>query len=687
MTHFSFSIMKHFSAVLTMVGWALVSTASGQFDETKVVSPDGKVAASIQADHGQLECSVDVSYRPILRPSLLGLSIAGEKPLGIHAQILGTESRDIDESWLPVTGKVRVIHNRAKEITVHLQDTGDETPRAFDLVVRAYNDGVAWRYVLPKAAGKEEVTINGELTQFGFPEDEECWYADHQHFNTSQESPYASGKVSTIPEKALIGMPLLLKFTPHLYAALTEADVTHWAGMRFMRGGKQVVIRAEGHVLRSGEEKGQFASTVVERRELPGVQVALAQEDQSAPLVKVTLPAQSPWRVVMIGRTPGDLIQSNLIENLNPPSEIADTSWIKPGIAAWDWWSGRSEMRTDSIKKFIQLAADMGWPYMLIDAGWYYHEDQADGDLLRVSDGLDMDEVRRFAKEKGVRLWLWMSWRDVMRNDAYKRAFPLFEQWGIAGVKIDYMNREDQWMVDWYHQVFRETAAHHLMLDLHGAYKPTGARRTWPNFITQEGVLGNEYNRSTREDTARHNVTIPYTRGLLGPMDYTPGGFVNQTPAQFSPTEHGTTVPNTRGQELAKFVVFESPLMMACDYPDNYRDQPGADFLKVVKTSWDEVRWLSGEVGESVVLARRSGAEWFVGGMTNESARSVEVRLAAFLEEGKRYRLTVWKDAPGADKDATKLVKEEREVGAGDVETVAMAPAGGFVMRVVAVGE
>lgn len=290
-----------------------------------------------------------------------------------------------------------------------------------------------------------------------------------------------------------------------------------------------------------------------------------------------------------------------------------------------------------------------------------------------------MPELLRFAKERNVRLWLWMSWRDVLRNDAYKKAFPMFRDWGIAGVKIDYMDREDQEMVDFYHTMFQATAENHLMLDLHGAYKPTGARRTWPNFITQEGVLGNEQSKGSRTATARHNVTIPYTRMLLGPMDYTPGGFVNQTPAQFSPHDRGTTVPNTRGQELAKFVVFESPLQMACDYPDNYRDQPGADFLKIVKTSWDEVRFLGGEVGESIVLARRSGDDWFVGGMTNEEARKTGVKLD-FLPAGKEFKATVWRDAPDADKDATKLVREEKSVTAADTLALEMAPAGGFVV-------
>ena len=678
--------MKRLLVVIGVLGWPWISLASEPLDAANIVSPNGNLAVSVQAYQGRLRYSVDAYDRNILRSSELGLEIAGEKPLGEHAKILSTDERDIGETWKPVIGKTWEVRNRAKEITVHLEDGDREATRAFDLVVRAYDGGVAFRYVLPKHREEAESVLTGERTTFRFTGDYDCWYADHKEFNTSQESNYVPGKLSTLPAKGLIGMPLLVKVKADLYAAFTEADVTHWAGMRFVPGTPTVEVTTRQRALGLGVSGPPEEPREVDRRELPCLRVVLAREKQDRPLVKVALPAQSPWRVVMIGKTPGDLIESNLIENLNPPSEIKDTSWIKPGIASWDWWSGRSRMETAEIKKFIQLSADMGWPYMLLDAGWNYHNDQPDGDITRVVDSIDMPELLRFAKERNVRLWLWMSWRDVLRNDAYKKAFPMFRDWGIAGVKIDYMDREDQEMVDFYHTMFKATADNHLMLDLHGAYKPTGARRTWPNFITQEGVLGNEQNRVNRGDTARHNVTIPYTRGLLGPMDYTPGGFVNQTPGQFSPRDHGTTVPNTRGQELAKFVVFESPLTSACDYPDNYRDQPGADFLKVVKTSWDEVRWLGGEVGESVVLARRSGQEWFVGGMTNENARSVTVPVT-FLEKGKRYRLTVWKDAPDADKDATKLVREEREVGAGDVEEVKMASAGGFVMRLAPVGE
>jgi alpha-glucosidase len=383
--------------------------------------------------------------------------------------------------------------------------------------------------------------------------------------------------------------------------------------------------------------------------------------------------------VLLVGRQPGRLIESDLIRNLSASSTIEDTSWIKPGVMAWDhWWTGDTVMDTATIKQYIQLAADMGWEYQLIDWGWYGEPNKPQADITRVVPSLDMAEVRRFAEEKGVRLWLWLHWADAQRGEAYQKAFPLYREWGIAGVKIDFMDRDDQEMVEWYEKITRAAADHRLMVNFHGAFKTSGFDRTFPNQITREGVLGNEYNKWSARVTPEHKVTLPFTRYLAGPADFTPGGFLNRQPAQFVP-QKPTLVQGTRAAELALTVLYDSPLCCACDHPEHYRDQPGADFLKLVPTVWDDTRVLEGAVGVFLVMVRQSGNDWFLGALTNSQRRELAIGLD-FLGAG-RWKMRLWKDGAEAHKNAAHLATEERSVGAGDNLTLRLAPAGGCVAR------
>jgi alpha-glucosidase len=265
----------------------------------------------------------------------------------------------------------------------------------------------------------------------------------------------------------------------------------------------------------------------------------------------------------------------------------------------------------------------------------------------------------------------------VDRNDAYKKAFALYEQWGLAGIKIDFMDSDHQEMVNWYEKITRAAAERHLMVDFHGAFKTSGFNRTFPNQITREGILGNEYNRWSQRVTPEHKLTLPFTRFLAGPADFTPGGFLNRQPDQFKPDSKAAEVQGTRCSELALFVDFDSPLCCACDHPDHYRDQPGADFLKLVPTVWDDTRVLDGEVGRHLVMARRSGDRWFLGAQTDRAGRNLTVKLD-FLGSG-RWKLRLWKDAADSAVHPERLEREDRVVTAGDTLTLRLGPAGGAV--------
>ena len=453
--------------------------------------------------------------------------------------------------------------------------------------------------------------------------------------------------------------------TPAAWVAIAEADLLDWSGMWL--GGK-----AEDGIAPAAAASAEQASTAVT------LVARLAPRLDGEGLVKAETPHHSPWRVLMIGRQPGRLIESEIIHNLSTPSKLADSSWVQPGMMAWDhWWTGGSIVDTETIKRYVSFAFEMGWQYQLIDASWYGKPDQEKASITTPIADLDLDEVRRFAAKKGVRLWLWLHWHDVDRHDAYKKAFPLYEKWGIAGVKIDFMNRDDQAMVQWYEKIAAAAAEHHLMIDFHGAFKTSGFDRTYPNQITREGVLGNEYNKGSDRVTPEHKLTLPFTRYLEGPADFTPGGFLNRQPEHFQWNVHPTQVQGTRAAELALFVCYDSPVCCVCDDPDHIRNQAGADFLRIVPTVWDETRVLDGVVGEHLVMARQSGDAWFLGAMTDRQPRSIPVKLD-FLDGG-RWKLKLWHDAPDSGQDAEHLVVDEQTVSAGDTITLNLAPAGGAV--------
>lgn len=626
-------------------------------DELSLRSPDGTIDLTLSVQ-GVLTYAVKVDGRTLLLPSKLGLVFSDGTILGQDVRLLRIQGRNADSTWENPWGKRRQVRDRYRELRLILRDkTG--AGRDFEVLFRAYNDGVAFRYVLPAQAGFEAFVLERERTEFAFAGNYACFAGEHEKrgFAGSQEWEFKPGQIAAIKPESILGLPLLIQ-TPVAWVALTESDLRDWAGMWI--GGAAATKTAAG----------------------PGVTLnaKLAPRLDTYGLVKAAAPHQSPWRVLMIARQPGRLIESDLVLNLATPCQLPDTSWIKPGKMAWDhWWTGDVKMDTATLKEYIQLAADMGWPYQLIDWQWYGAFNKPEADITRVNPAVDMDEVRRFAREKGVKLWLWLYCSDVDRNDAYLKAFALYKQWGIVGVKIDFMDRDDQEMVNWYEKITKAAAEHHLMVNFHGAFKTSGFNRTFPNQITREGILGNEYNRWSARVTPEHKLTLPFTRFLAGPADYTPGGFLNRQPGQFKADSKAAQVQGTRAAELALFVVYDSPLCCVCDHPDHYRNQPGADFLKIVPTVWDDTRVLDGEVARHLVMARRSGNEWFLGALTDRSARSLPVKLG-FLGTG-RWKMRLWQDTADSAVNAERLEIQERTVTAADTLTLRLAPAGGCVAR------
>lgn len=619
--------------------------------KTRLYSPDKKILVEITTGE-KLSYSVSFSGKTVIMPSTLGFMFVNEPWLGSDISISDSSRKEINENWTPVAAKHKVIANHCNEITLQLKEK-KYPQRKFSLYFRAYNDGVAFRYFLPMPNGLSSREITRELSTFRFTGNHDAWMANYGSYTTSQETEFWPGKIGDLTEKSIMGLPFLVKVDDICYAAITEANIDDWAG--FYIGRKASV-----------DEPGISLQTKLSPR---------PKQDENGVKVRLNSDHFSPWRVIMLGKEPGRLVESELVMNLNEPCAIKDVSWIKPGKCAWDhWWSAEVKMDTETLKKYIQFASDMGFPYQLIDWQWYGEFNKPDADITKVNPAVDMPEVLRFAKEKNVRCWVWLYNTDAEKQ--YKEAFALYEKWGIAGVKIDFMDRDDQDMVNWYRKIIKEAAEHHLLVNFHGAFKPDGIQRTFPNAIVREGVMGNEYAKWSTRVTPEHNITLAYTRMLAGPMDYTPGAFLNRTPETFK-TGSPANIMNTRCQELAKFVVYDGPITTVCDHPDNYYNQPGLDFLKVVPTNWDDTRIPAGEVGKYIVSVRKSGNDWFIGAMTNSDARELEIKLD-FLDAGK-YSANLYADAPDAAINAEKLVQEKKLVEKTSVLKIKMAPGGGFV--------
>ncbi len=644
-------------------------------------SPDGgvRVSASIQQlsadapNATRFFFSVAYAGRPLLLDSPFSLDFKGQPSFAGGLTIADVQHRSADDTWQRVWGKRASVRNHFNEMTLTLAETADPHRRV-DLVFRAYDDGVAVRYVLPASWGAFSLTR--ENLAFSFPGTPLVWAANfegqpwsglHGGFVSPQEAEFQRMPMADLDPRQVYGLPMLVQVNDAAWAAVTEADLTDWAGM---------------YLTPSPTRRSTLATALSPRRDEPDV------------LVRSAAPRRSPWRALMLARTPAALIESDLIQNLNDPAE-GDFSWVEPGKSAWDrWWSHdyapevdfKVGMNTATMKYFVDLAAEMGWKYQLVDADWYgppfaeghFENPHPTSDITTVIPALDLPELIRYADERGVKILLWLHWAHAAAQ--MEEAFPLYEKWGVAGVKIDYMNRDDQEMVNFYQNTVKLAAENHLVVDFHGAYKPTGWSRTYPNMMTREGILGNEYNKWSDRVTPEHTVTIPFTRGLLGEMDFTPGGFRNRTRETFRTEDPAPNVMGTRVHQLAMLVVYESALAVLADGPYNYHISPaGTDFLKLVPTSWDETVALGGFPGDFVTLARRSGSDWYVAAMTDWTPRNLPIPLSYL--PGGRFQAEIWADAYEAAAYPDRLMKSSRIVTASDTLDAALAPGGGYIVK------
>lgn len=652
---------------LALLGLVLTLNAS---ESLAVLSPDGAVELRIAAAGSppgirRTDFQVRFHGRELVRAQL-GLSLNGIDVLE-QARQQGSRFQASDTTYPVLFGKSNPVRDQFNELTLDLETIAGPV-RRIQVVFRAYNDGVAFRYVVPESEGIEAIAVTDEPGRFHLTGNPQFWPLYQASYTTSHEGLYAPARFSELATNRLIDLPLLAQYKDGTSVAFTEADLRNYAGL---------YLKAEG--------------TGTQRRLRCDLSPRPGQNEIK---VQSRLPLSSPWRVILIGRQPGRLIESNLILNLNEPA-TNDFSWLKWGKTTWYWWNGPYQepvsfpigWNWETMKHYLDFCASNGIAFHALmstpDEFPWYHQSQRgygpgpDTDITTPRAGLPLERVIEYARSKGVELRLWVHWKPL--SERLEAAFTQYEQWGVAGLMVDFLDRDDQEMVLFAERVLESAARHHLHIQFHGVWKPTGRQRTYPNLFNHEGVLNLEYLKWSDRCGPEHNLTVPFTRMLAGPMDYHLGGFRATDREHFQAQSMRPSVLGTRCHHLAMYVVYENPMPMVADAPTAYAGQPGFDFIRQVPTTWDETRVLSGRVGDYIVVARRKGPDWFLGAMTDWTPRGLEVPLD-FLSPG-RYQTETWADVPDAA-DLNRLASRKQTVTAGEKLVLRLNRGGGQVMRI-----
>ena len=652
------------TALVSHAAWAQSQPGAQPVGSTTppavTVTSPGKALVVTIGVGDQLTWAVSLRGRDVLRPSRIGMTLEGGQVLGAKPEVSVTARRGVDRTLKPVVRIKRAdVRDRFNEC--RLDFAGN-----YALVVRAYDDGVAYRFVT-RLPG--DITITSEEAALAWAGDHLVSFPEEISLLSHQERQYKRLKISEIGAGRFSSLPAMVDLTGGVKVVITEADLLDYPGMDLTSAGEPNTLKAMFPAYPKKVELGRDRDEkVVEREDY---------------IAKTRGTREFPWRVVVVTERDEELLSTDIVYRLASETTMTDTSWIKPGKVAWDWWNFnniygvpfRAGVNTDTYKHYIDFAAENGIPYIILDEGWYKL-----GDLLSVVPSMDMEQLAAYAKQKNVGLVMWVIWKTL--DLQMTAALDQFQKWGAKGIKVDFMQREDQWMVNYYERVAQEAAKRHLLVDFHGAYKPTGLYRTYPHVVTSEGVLGLEQSKWGDLASPDNAVTFPFMRMLAGPVDYTPGAMLNATKTDFKPVFNRPMSQGTRCQQLAMYVVFESPLQMLADSPSNYRKEPESlAFLSAVPTVWDETRVLSAKVGEHILVARRSGGEWYVGGLTNWTPRDLEVDLS-WLGAGA-FSADIYRDGPNADRAGVDYAREKRPVTAGDRLRIHLAPGGGFVARIV----
>lgn len=647
--------------IITGISFLILASSLFAQKDVRLTSPDGNILFAFRTNDNIPSYSITFKKHKLVENASINLDLEG---YGMLQKIFISRApvfKEVKETYQLIVGKASMVKNHYKQLTVSFRG-GMNKKLHIDFEVRAFNDGIAFRYLFPKQNGANSFTLLDEKTEFKFATDPIVKALPLPNFTSSHEGFYITLPLSKVQEDTLLDMPALFQFPNNTFLAITEAALLDYAGMYLIK--------------HNGVLSSQLSP-------LP------APLGDGGVKVKAKFPHKSPWRVLLISDRVGALIESNMITSLNEPTAIKDLSWIQPGTATFPWWNGT--IIPDSViggnnfetnKYYIDFCAANNIKYhTVVEYGgheWYTNDGEGyqpgkNFDITKPVAGLNMKQICDYAKQKNVGIRVWTHWKALYPK--LDEAFALFEKWGLSGMMVDFMDRDDQEMVNIQTEILQKAAAHRLHIQFHGAYKPTGLSRTYPNEFTREGVMNYEYDKWEKWVTPNMDIDIPFTRMLAGSTDYHLGGFRALPASKFIAQNSRPYVMGTRCHMLAMYVVLENYQGMVCDYPDAYIGQPGFEVLQHMPVTWDETHVTAAEPGKYISIARRKNNRWYIGTITDSTAREIQIDLG-FLPAGK-YDATIYSDADDVSENANHLKKEIMVIDKTTVLKLKLASGGG----------
>ena len=647
----------------------LVNGAVHAQKQYSISSPDGKLTAEVTLGE-ELTWSLAHDGKPLIEPSPASLTLQGGEQLGPDARLRRAKRQSTDETISSPFWISSEVKNKYNELLLTFR--GD-----WGITFRLYDDGLAYRF---HTSRKDEITIAAEEASFRFTGDRHAWVPyvidglGGDQLQTSFENTYVHSSISKVDRERLVFLPVLVDAAEDKRVLITEADLESYPGMYLTPDDqtpntfKGVFAQVPAAVEQGGHNMLQMR--VTERKDY----IALTEGSRNY-----------PWRVCQVAANDAELATSDIVYRLASPSRLDDTSWIKPGKVAWDWYNNwniygvdfEAGINNETYKYYIDFASEHGVEYVILDEGWAVN---LQADLMQVIPEIDIPGLVDYARERGVGIILWAGYHAFDRD--MEEVCRHYSEMGVKGFKVDFMDRDDQELVDFIYRSSETAARYKMLVDFHGIYKPTGLSRTWPNVLNFEGVHGLEQLKwsPVGVDQVTYDVTIPFIRMAAGPLDYTQGVMRNAIQKNYRPVYSEPMSQGTRCRQLALYVVFNSPLNMLCDSPTEYMREPESlEFIASIPTVWDETLPIDGSVGEHVTIARRSGDDWYVGGITGWESHNMKIDLS-FLPAGQ-YEMTLFRDGANAHRKGIDYRREVRTVTSGETVDLHLAPGGGFAMR------
>ncbi len=644
----------------------LTPTFSVFSGEYRVESPNKELSITVYVD-ATISFSVDYKNHQVLEATRITMTMAGREVLGDLPKVMSHEMALTNEQiTVPVPHKDARITNNFNGLKITF---GND----YKVIFRAFDDGIAYQF---QDFDSETVAVLNEEMHLTFPDMTSAYFPQEESMYSHNERLYLTKKLSEIGAGDFASLPVMFE-TPKAKILFTEASLHNYPGMFLSKTDKySFAAKFPKYVLETQPQKGGW---LPDRNEIITV--------EADHIANVSGARDYPWRLFIISDDDRTFVESNLVTQLSNRSKIPDASWIKPGLVAWDWYNANNIYGVDfeaglnqaTYEYYIDFASKNGIEYVILDVGW----SKSETDVLEENDDMDVPTLIQYAKSKNVGIILWILWKPL--DQAPEEILQLYSHWGAAGIKVDYMQRSDQYMVHSYEKIAEIAARHKLLVNYHGAFKPAGIERVWPNVLNYEAVQGNEQNKWSTNITPEHNVTIPFIRMAAGPLDYTPGSMTNMNQADY---ETGDTKfaafftrPmsfGTRTHQVAMYVVYEAPLQMLSDSPTlYYKEQETVDLITQIPTVWDETVVLEGAVSDYIVVARRNGEHWYIGAMTDWTSRDFDLDLS-FLEAGE-YQMQSMRDGVNAGRNAQDYKTAIRQVNKDSRVRIKLASGGGWV--------